>query len=253
MIVTQILGIFFDSPGQIAKNTTIPAAAEKEGIPIVRAMGLVQTLEGMAMFLGPLSAGLVIAVLSESVILAIAGVLFFLSIIIVTRVQEQIMVHEHPMSAKRAYHDMREAAFFIIHEPFLGKMQIFGPLYGFFLLPVLSIIFPAWFVVAGQSSSALGIFLSTIAIGGIVGGAFFSALGPKVSQRAWLGSATAIYAPALFVMHTLQPGTLAVTTVGAVAGFVFTGIMAVPYTAFYIRTPQKLLGRVNALGFAMVH
>ena len=38
--------------------------------------------------------------------------------------------------------------------------------------------------------------------------------------------------------------------VGFFAGFAFTGILAIPYTAFYIRTPQSLLGRVNSLGAA---
>lgn len=48
VIVSQIIGVFFDAPGAIAKNTTIPAAAEEGKVPIVRAMGLQQTLQNMA-------------------------------------------------------------------------------------------------------------------------------------------------------------------------------------------------------------
>jgi hypothetical protein len=32
---------------------------------------------------------------------------------------------------------------------------------------------------------------------------------------------------------------------------VFTGIMAIPYSSFYVRTPDRLLGRVNSLGAGM--
>ena len=39
--------------------------------------------------------------------------------------------------------------------------------------------------------------------------------------------------------------------VGFMAGMVFTGIMAIPYSSFYIRTPERLLGRVNSLGAGM--
>jgi len=35
------------------------------------------------------------------------------------------------------------------------------------------------------------------------------------------------------------------------AGMVFTGIMAIPYSSFYMRTPERLLGRVNSLGAGM--
>jgi MFS family permease len=39
--------------------------------------------------------------------------------------------------------------------------------------------------------------------------------------------------------------------VGFLAGMVFTGIMAIPYSSFYTRTPERLLGRVNSLGAGM--
>ena len=45
VIVSQIIGVFFDGPGQIAKNTMVPAAATEQDVPIVRAMGLQQTLQ----------------------------------------------------------------------------------------------------------------------------------------------------------------------------------------------------------------
>jgi MFS family permease len=76
VIVSQIIGVFFDGPGQIAKNTMVPAAATEQDIPIVRAMGLQQTLQNVANFVGPLTAGVLVALLSESVTLMFASVLF---------------------------------------------------------------------------------------------------------------------------------------------------------------------------------
>jgi len=61
VIVSQIIGVFFDGPGQIAKNTMVPAAATEQDIPIVRAMGIQQTLQNGANFVGPLSAGVLVA------------------------------------------------------------------------------------------------------------------------------------------------------------------------------------------------
>ncbi len=250
VVVSQIVGVFFDGPGQIAKNTTLPAAAAEDNVPLVRAMGLQQTLQNVAMFVGPISAGWLVAVLTESVTLAVASGLFLLAMYLVAQLPRKIMTHEHPMTVGRAYRDMREAVDFIVKEPLLGPMQLFGPWYAFVVGPISTIVFPAWFVFAQQSSASLGTFLGVQAIGGMVGGFAFAALGPKVSQRLWLAGATGAYGLTLLSLAFIQPGSWWALVVAFVAGLVFTGLMAIPYTSFYVRTPERLLGRVNSLGAA---
>jgi predicted MFS family arabinose efflux permease len=251
VIVSQIVGVFFDGPGQIAKNTLVPAAAVEQDIPIVRAMGIQQTLQNVANFVGPLSAGFLVAFLSESVTLMFASVLFALCILLILGLPRKIIQQEQPMSPQQAYDDMREAVQFLIKDPFLGPMQIFGPLFAFVVGPVSAMVFPAWFVFAEQSAAQLGTFLGAQALGGMLGGFLFAAFAPKVSQQKWLFGATSAYALALFGLYFLQPGSIVALLVGFLAGIVFTGIMAIPYTSFYIRTPEKLLGRVNSLGAGM--
>src|SRR5215216_415057 len=251
VIVSQIIGVFFDGPGQIAKNTMVPGAATEHGVPIVRAMGIQQTLQNVANFVGPLSAGLLVALLSESLTLMFASVLFVLCIFLVIGLPRKTIVHEHHMSLRQAYEDMREAVQFIIKDPFLGPMQLFGPFFAFVLGPVSAIVFPAWFVFANQSAAQLGIFLGAQALGGMIGGFLFAAFAPKVSQHKWLFSATGAYALALLSLYFLLPGSILAVLVGFLAGVVFTGIMAIPFSSFYTRTPESLLGRVNSLGAGM--
>jgi MFS family permease len=180
-----------------------------------------------------------------------ASVLFAFCIFLVLRLPRQIMVHENHMNLRQAYEDMREAVQFLIKDPFLGPMQLFGPSFAFVIGPVSAIVFPAWFVFANQSAAQLGIFLGAQALGGMIGGFIFAAFAPKVSQQKWLFAATSAYALALLGLFFLQPGSVVAMLVGFIAGMVFTGIMAIPYSSFYIRTPEKLLGRVNSLGAGM--
>jgi MFS family permease len=251
VIVSQIIGVFFDGPGQIAKNTMVPAAATEHEVPIVRAMGIQQTLQNVANFVGPLSAGFLVALLSESITLMFGSVLFALCIFLVLGLPRKATQHEQRMSLRQAYEDMREAVQFIIKDPFLGPMQLFGPFFAFVVGPVSAIVFPAWFVFANQGAAQLGIFLGAQALGGMIGGFIFAALAPKVSQHKWLFGATSAYALALLGLYFLQPGSVIALLVGFLAGVVFTGIMAIPYSSFYIRTPERLLGRVNSLGAGM--
>jgi predicted MFS family arabinose efflux permease len=229
----------------------VPAAATEQDVPIVRAMGLQQTLQNVANFVGPLSAGLLVALLSESITLMFASVLFALCMFLVLGLPRKIMVHEHPMSVGQAYVDMREAVQFLIQDPFLGPMQLFGPFFAFVVGPVSAMVIPAWFVFANQSSAQLGLFLGAQALGGMIGGFIFAAFAPKVSQHKWLFGATGAHALALLGLYFLQPGSISALLVGFLAGVVFTGIMAIPYSSFYIRTPERLLGRVNSLGAGM--
>ena len=248
--VTQVLGVFFDGPGQIAKVSTVPEAAKEEDVPITRAMGLTQTLQGVAMFVGPITAGLLIAAFGEANTLLVTTVLFLTSIVLASRLRKKVLTHEHPMSARQAYREMREAVDFLIKEPFLGKMQLVGPLMGAVIVPVSALVFPAWFIFAKQDSRALGIFLGAGAIGGMVGGVLFAALGEKLAQRTWLVSATGLYGSALLGLYFLQPGSAPAVGVSFVAGLMLSVMFSVPFTAFYSRTPQELLGRVGSLGAA---
>jgi MFS family permease len=251
VIVSQIIGVFFDGPGQIAKNTLVPAAATEQDVPIVRAMGLQQTLQNVANFVGPLSAGFLVALLSESITLMFASVLFALCILLVLGLPRKTMQRERRISPRQAYEDMREAVQFLIKDPFLGPMQLFGPFFAFVVGPVSAMVIPAWFVFADQSAAQLGIFLAAQALGGMIGGFLFAAFAPRVSQQKWLFGATGAYALALLGLYFLQPGSVVSLLVGFLAGVVFTGIMAIPYSSFYIRTPERLLGRVNSLGAGM--
>jgi predicted MFS family arabinose efflux permease len=248
--VTQVLGVFFHGPGNIAKISTVPAAAKEEDVPITRAMGLTQTLQGVAMFVGPITAGLLIAAFGEANTLLVTTILSLTSIVLASRLRKKIVTHEQPMSAGQAYRDLRAAVHFLVKEPFLGKMQLVGPLMGAVIVPISALVFPAWFIFAKQDSRALGIFLGAGAIGGMVGGVLFAALAQKLPQRTWLVSATALYASALLGLYFLKPGSLLAVGVSFLAGLMLSVLFAVPFTAFYSRTPQELLGRVGSLGAA---
>lgn len=51
-------------------------------------------------------------------------------------------------------------------------------------------------------------------------------------------------------LYFSQPGSILTLSVSFLIGSVLSIMFAVPFTAFYSRTPQKLLGRVGSLGAA---
>lgn len=250
VIISQTIGVFFDGPGAISKNTLIPEAANQNKVPLIRAMGLQQMLQNTAMFLGPITAGLLVGIFTESLTLLVTSILFLICVLLIMGADQKLKLHENVMTIQRTVADINEAIRFIFEEPYLGPMQLFGSLYAFVLMPIPAVIFPSWFVFSSKGSVPLGVFLGAQALGGIVGGLVFAAFAPKTSQHKWLVGSTAGYGIALFSLYFLLPGSVASVVVGFLAGAIFTGIMTIPYTAFYSRTPEHLLGRVNSIGAA---
>jgi len=86
VIVTQTLGVLFDGAGAIGKDTLVPRAAKDDGVPLIRATSLQETLQGTANFIGPLFAGLIIGIFSESATLFFVSFIFLLCIFLITGV-----------------------------------------------------------------------------------------------------------------------------------------------------------------------
>lgn len=249
VVILGVLGVFFDGPGMVAKNTMVPSATKHDNIPLIRAISVQQTLQGTAMFIGPLSAGFLIALFSEGITLMAASVLFVVCIFLIGGRKVQIL-HQKPLTVRQVYADMRGGVMFLAREPFLGPLTIYGPLYMFILGPLTAIVFPAWFVFAGQGAGAMGIFLGAQALGGIIGGFAFAFVATKVSPRKWLIGANAAYSLALFSLIFLEPGSIIAVAAGFLIGLTFAGIIPIIGTAFYSRTPEKLLGRANSISSA---
>ena len=121
-----------------------------------------------------------------------------------------------------------------------------------FVGPLSTLIFPAWFNFARESAGALGLFLGVQALGGVLGGLVFAAVGPKVSQFWWFVSTEVVATALLAALLGTEPGSAAAVALSFGVGLVGAGSLPIINTAYYSRTPEELLGRVNGTSFAMV-
>jgi hypothetical protein len=97
-------------------------------------------------------------------------------------------------------------------------------------VPLSTLVFPAWFNFARQSAGALGVFLGAQALGAILGGLVFAAVGPRVSGYQW------------FVPTNLatEPGSLPAVALSFAVGLVGAGSLPIINTAYYSRTPYAI-------------
>jgi Na+/melibiose symporter-like transporter len=251
VIASQMLGVLFDGPGAIAKDVMVPRTARQDKIPLLRAGSMQESLQNAAMLAGPLSAGLFVAWLSESTTLLLAAALFAICIFLVWGLGHPRPVHTHPLTAKRAFEDLREGIVFLVKEPLLGPISILGVLLMCFIAPLTTVIFPAWFVLAQKGASDLGIFLGAQALGTIIGGIGFAVIATHISSRTWFILTNIGYALGLAGLYFTQPGSVAAVSISFLAGMASSGWFPIINTAFYARAPERILGRVNGAAFTL--
>lgn len=251
VIASQMLGVLFDGPGAIAKDVMVPRAAREDKIPLIRAGSLQESLQNAAMFAGPLSAGLLVAWLHEGSTLLLAAALFGLCIFLVFGLRHPKPQHDHPLTLKKAFGDLREGVVFLAKEPLLGPISILGVLLMCFIAPLTTVIFPAWFVLSHQGANDLGIFLGVQALGTILGGVVFAAVSTRVSSRKWFIFTNIGYAIGLFGLYFTAPGSILAICISFLAGLASAGWFPIINTAFYARAPERILGRVNGAAFTL--
>jgi hypothetical protein len=252
IVVTQTLGVLFDGPGAVARDTLLPTVARQDDVPLVRATSVQETLQNTAMFVGPLAAGLLIAAVAEQGTLLVAAAMFAIAMVMIAGLERQRLRHRHPLTARRAVADTAEGFRFIAAEPLLGPLTFLLVAWVAAYVPLSTLIFPAWFNFARQSAGALGVFLGAQALGGILGGLVFAAVGPKVSRYWWFVPTNLAATAGLAGLLGTEPGSVAAVALSFAVGLVSAGSLPIINTAYYSRTPEALLGRVNGSSFAIV-
>lgn len=182
IVVTQTLGVLFDGPGTVARDALLPRVAREDAVPLVRATSLQETLQNTAQFVGPLAAGFLVAAVAERGTLLVAAAIFAAALALIAGLERQRLGHDAPLTPARALADVREGFRFIAAEPLLGPLTFLLVAWVAVYLPLSTLVFPAWFNFARQSAGALGVFLGAQALGAILGGLVFAAVGPRVSR-----------------------------------------------------------------------
>jgi hypothetical protein len=252
IVVTQVLGVLFDGPGMVARDALLPRVAREDDVPLVRATSLQETLQNTAQFVGPLAAGLLVAAVAEQGTLLVAAVMFAAAMVLIAGLERQRPSHDQPLTAARALADVREGFRFIIAEPLLGPLTLLLVAWVAVYVPLSTLIFPAWFNFARESAGALGLFLGAQALGGVLGGLVFAAVGPRVPKFWWFVSTEVAATAGLAALLATEPGSAAAVALSFAVGLVGAGSLPIINTAYYSRTPEELLGRVNGTSFAMV-
>ena len=246
-VLFGILGSVGDVPGMTARETLLPAVVRAGRISVERLTGLREGLGAVAFLVGPAIAGVLISFFDGSTVLWItaatsAGAALITLLIprAVGRLPTDAAIA--PASVPQIARELRDGWRGLARSRFLVALTVIGVLSAFVLASLQGLILPVYFL-AIDSPGLLGFVLSALAVGILIGGSTFAAVGRRVARRIWFLGGLAISTAGFAVLVTL--GSPALVFVGAGLLGLGSGFLNGPIGVLTMeRVPDVLRGRI---------
>jgi MFS family permease len=243
LLVLGFLGSLFDGPSQAARQALIPELAARAGMPLERANALHKGTEHVGYVVGAPLAGALIAAMGAPNALWLDSASFLLAALVVAITVPEAQRSEQPR--RRYLAELAGGLRFVVREPVVRALLVLPAVGNFFISPLGPVVLPVYAREELGGPSALGALMAAYGNGGIVGIAFYGALGPRVSRRTVYVSLAVFYPVVSFGLVALPPLWPALATL-ALLGVSAGAIVPLFQSVRQERTPPELRGRVFA-------
>ncbi len=249
VVVLAALGTLADSAGSTARQSLVPAAADRGGYRRERANALFTSAEHVGYLLGAPIAGLLIAAVGVGGALWVTAAAFAFAALLVAGLVR--MPRPRAVTGTSGSAGLREAIAFLWADPVLRALFVFPTMAVLLVGPIVPIVLPVLARQAFGDPVVLGLMVASYGAGGLLGAAGFGMFGSRVRRRrlyvgifvVWPSTVGAI-ALVPFLPFTL----VLLLTLGAAAG----SLVPLQATIRQEHAPARLLPRVVGLSTASV-
>lgn len=250
-----LLGLVFlsgllDTPGQTARTALLPEVAARAGVPLERAVGLLEATERSARLTGAPLAGLLVAVVGSVSVLAFDAATFAISAAVVTWLLPRGLdsrVHPEDAAVSGYWRQLGEGFTFLKREPLLRAFVVLILFTNMIDAAKGSVLLPTYAARELGGAVAFGLLVGTMGGGALVGNLVFGAVGARLPRRPTLVIAFTLAGgpPLLALAAGLPLGAL--LTVTALSGFCAGAINPLLGAIKLERVPAGLRARVYGL------
>lgn len=254
LLALVFLGNLLDAPGITARRALIPELAEEAGMPLARCNGMFEAVNRTSTLVGPLLAGVLIALIEASMVLWIDAATFGVSAVMVALVVPARLAlgSGSPEAEPRAsyFGEMLAGFRWIWNDKVLLSLVLAVLLTNVIESPLL-IALTVYFREVVNSSVAFGVVAAALGAGQIIG-ALLSERIERALGRRWLFP-VGFFAFVVVLAAFLVQAPLPVIVVLIFAGGLATGpLNPMLNTIFQERVPRGMRGRVFGLRGAMM-
>jgi MFS family permease len=246
------LGAVFDPAGATAREAMLPAAAQRAGLPLERANGIHEAVFGVSFLVAPGIGGLLIATVgAESTLWATTVAFVAASLLIGLVAMPGASRPERHEDRASFLSDTAAGMRFVWHTPSLRSLALVYLALVALWMPIEGVILPYVYQAQGAATS-LGLLLTAMSAGVVVGSLMYGWLGGRVPRRpAFLIALTGTALP-LIGMAFLPPLPW-LLALGFTSGLLFGPINPIVNVVMQERSPELMRGRVVGVFMAAAY
>ncbi len=256
LIVLVILGAFFDGPGATAKDAMVPELAEAAGIGLDRVNAFFQGARRLSMFIGPVAAGFLIALVGTSDVLWVNAVVFGLSALLTVAFIPAVTA---PSDAEHGPQSFRQNVLFgfrfIRQRPIMLWLACIVALMNLLDAPFATVEMPALVNEHYGGAERLGILFSTFGAGAVVGTILFSIVAGRLPRRPTFITGFFIMGLGYVALSAAPSWPLALTAMlvmGLASGPVNPILMSIRQELVPVQYRARVFGTTTAIAFVAI-
>jgi MFS family permease len=253
-VLFGILGSFGDVPGLTAREALLVPVVRRSAWTVDRLIGLREGTAAVSMIIGPaIAAGLVTVLDGTEALWVTAGLSLLAAVITLALPRDLGVIETEPVgrSPRAVLAHLAEGwSLLFVRSPFLLSVTVLSLFLASCLAAVQGLLLPVHFTMTGDEGQ-LGLVLSSLAVGFLVGAGVYAAVGTTLPRRVWLVVGLLGSAAGLLLIGSLPAAWLVfvgAAMVGTFGGMVST-VLGVLMTE---RIPEQLRGRVTGTQNALL-
>lgn len=251
LLVLVFLGAILDSPGSTARVSLFPDLARMAGMQLERANSILAVSRRMSsLFAAPLG-GLLIVVIGTSNVLWINAASFLISAALIAAA---VPTKETVKTERGSYvGDLLEGLRFVRNDRLILWLLVVFSTGGLIAEPLYTVVFPVYAREVYGSALDLGLMMSALAGGSIVGGVLYGLIGYRLPRRLTFVLGFSVRAASFWVLIAM-PSLWVVVLAVVVNAIMLEPSNPMMMTIFQERVPEGMRGRVfgtmTSLGIA---
>ncbi|WP_197429705.1 MFS transporter [Auraticoccus cholistanensis] len=181
-VLLGALGALFDVPGMTARESLLPDVARAGGMSLDRLSGVREGLFGVTFLAGPALAGLALTAFEPTAVLVVTAAASALAALCTLLIPAAVGRRSADALAEPAARQLLGGLRVVAADPLLRAVTVLSIGSAAVLGPLQALLLPAWFSTTG-SSAALGLTLSALALGTLVGAGTYAVAAGRMRRR----------------------------------------------------------------------
>lgn len=254
LLVLAFLGAVFDAPGRAARTAMIPLLARRASMSLERANSARQLAMQLSdSLVGPLLAGLLIALLGAANVLYVDATTFALSALILGLLVRlpangsATNAAEPGADVKSSYiSEVLEGLHFVARDAFLKVFIPISTLYSFLFAPVFIVSIPVFVREELGGAGVLGVLAAGYGVGFGLSTLAYGATSHRLSRLSTLYAGVIVLAAGCWAL-AIAPGFWVALLAMLIIGVAVAPVNVLVAVVIQARVPEGMLGRVSAL------